>query len=420
MVKRFNQTRANDPVIPDDLATKKYVDAGGGSSPLTTKGDVFGFDSSNARIPIGSNDEILIADSTEALGLKWGANTGGAGESNTSSNSGGGEGLALPKVSVDLPFKSLTVTAPLTISSTATEIDFDMDSSGTGDVVRVTSPTLVTPALGTPVSGLATNITGLPIDGGTTGTLPVNRGGTGVTTSTGTTNTVLSNSPTLVTPVLGTPTSGLLTNCTGLPEAGLLNNAVTLAKMAGGTDGNLITYDTSGDPAFVATGTSGHVLTSNGAGTAPTFQAGGGGGSGNTFARVVKKAIQTIQSSTTLQDDDELLFTPTINKIYSGLFLIRMTSGTVPDFKYAMTVPTGAVGSRGGGTMSSSIDVSGNDVTNSQTVAMASGLRALAIPFELQMSSTAGNLVLQWAQSTSDASDTSVNIGASLLVWEET
>ena len=46
------------------------------------------------------------------------------------------------------------------------------------------------------------------------GTLAVANGGTGVTTSTGSGNTVLSTSPTLVTPVLGTPTSGTLTNCT--------------------------------------------------------------------------------------------------------------------------------------------------------------------------------------------------------------
>ena len=49
------------------------------------------------------------------------------------------------------------------------------------------------------------------------GTLNVANGGTGVTTSTGTGSVVLSTSPTLVTPLLGTPTSVTLTNATGLP-----------------------------------------------------------------------------------------------------------------------------------------------------------------------------------------------------------
>ena len=62
----------------------------------------------------------------------------------------------------------------------------------------------------------------------------------------------------------------------------LADDAVTLAKMAGGTDGNLITYDASGDPAYVATGAATNVLTSNGAGAAPTFQAPAAGG--NTHA----------------------------------------------------------------------------------------------------------------------------------------
>ena len=63
----------------------------------------------------------------------------------------------------------------------------------------------------------------------------------------------------------------------GVPTASIRDDAVTLAKLAAGTDGNLITYDASGDPAHVATGTATHVLTSNGAGAAPTFQAAAGG-----------------------------------------------------------------------------------------------------------------------------------------------
>jgi hypothetical protein len=47
--------------------------------------------------------------------------------------------------------------------------------------------------------------------------LPVASGGTGVTSSTGTGSVVLNTTPTLVTPILGTPTSGTLSSCTGLP-----------------------------------------------------------------------------------------------------------------------------------------------------------------------------------------------------------
>ena len=50
------------------------------------------------------------------------------------------------------------------------------------------------------------------------------------------------------------------------------DNTVTLAKLASGTDGNLISYDTSGNPVAVATGNDGQVLTSAGAGAVPTFE----------------------------------------------------------------------------------------------------------------------------------------------------
>ena len=57
----------------------------------------------------------------------------------------------------------------------------------------------------------------------------------------------------------------------------IADNAVTLAKMAGGTDGQIITYDASGDPVAVGPGTDGQVLTSTGAGSPPAFEDAAGG-----------------------------------------------------------------------------------------------------------------------------------------------
>ena len=58
----------------------------------------------------------------------------------------------------------------------------------------------------------------------------------------------------------------------------LADDSVTLAKMAPGTDGNLISYDASGNPVAVATGNTAQVLTSAGAGAPPVFADAAGGG----------------------------------------------------------------------------------------------------------------------------------------------
>ena len=58
-----------------------------------------------------------------------------------------------------------------------------------------------------------------------------------------------------------------------IDTAHIADNQVTLAKMAGGTDGNIISFDASGDPVAIATGSDGQVLTSTGAGSPPAFEA---------------------------------------------------------------------------------------------------------------------------------------------------
>jgi hypothetical protein len=153
------------------------------------------------------------------------------------------------------------------------------------------------------------------------GVLPVANGGTGVTTSTGSTNVVLSNSPTLVTPILGTPQSATLTNATGLPlttgVTGILPIAnggtatATPALVAGsgvsisGTwpnqtiaatgSGGTITAVTASLPisstggttpnlSFIAPGTAGNVLTSTGTSWVSSPSSGGGITAGQSIA----------------------------------------------------------------------------------------------------------------------------------------
>jgi hypothetical protein len=150
---------------------------------------------------------------------------------------------------------------------------------------------------------------------------------------------VFATSPTLVTPALGTPSSGTLTNCTGLPEAGLVDDAVTLAKMASGTAGNLITYDASGNPAAVATGTATHVLTSNGAGAAPTFQAATGPTASNIWipasAWIPKTTsgcgIDSRETTTNDQNFDELLFDTAADEMANALVILpnNYNNGTI-------------------------------------------------------------------------------------------
>jgi len=57
-----------------------------------------------------------------------------------------------------------------------------------------------------------------------------------------------------------------------ITEAKVANDAISITEMKAGTDGNIISYDASGDPVAIATGTDGQVLTSTGAGSPPAFE----------------------------------------------------------------------------------------------------------------------------------------------------
>lgn len=117
------------------------------------------------------------------------------------------------------------------------------DETGTGALVFATSPTLVTPALGTPSAAVLTNATGLPVSTGIAGL------GAGVATFLATptsanlvaamTDEAGSGALYFTGGALGTPASGVLTNCTGLPNASVVGLG-TAALATIGTSGDTV------------------------------------------------------------------------------------------------------------------------------------------------------------------------------------
>jgi hypothetical protein len=177
----------------------------------------------NLPSPATNNSPLRLTDLNKFVGGGTIANIPAGGTTNqvlsklsSADYNIGWQSAAVTSVGLAMPAEFTVSNSPITSAGTLTA-GWVTPTTGSGGVVKATSPTLVTPLLGTPTSGVLTNCTGTAA-GLTAGTVTTNANLTGPITSTGnatavgaqtgTGNTfVMQATPTLTTPVLGVATA---------------------------------------------------------------------------------------------------------------------------------------------------------------------------------------------------------------------
>ena len=132
----------------------------------------------------------------------------------------------------------------------------------------------------------------------------------------------------------------------------------------------------------------------------------------------VKLADQTVNNSSVFVNDNTLVLPVVASASYFWSLDLHFTSGITPDFKFTFTVPSGASGVARGQAVDATplVTIIAADVATTVVIpGAAAGVVVRAFGW-LTTSTTAGNLQLQWAQNTANASNTIVLQGSALTL----
>lgn len=146
-------------------------------------------------------------------------------------------------------------------------------------------------------------------------------------------------------------------------------------------------------------------------------------GTGADFVR--KASDETVNNSATLQNDDDLAAGLAANDVMFFRAVLFYDSNATADIKITFTVPTGATikwGPDAGSRVTSTGSVSGSSIITASGSSLAFGgisSGVMTVSGVVVNGATAGNLQLQWAQNTADASDSKILAGSFLQTWKE-